>query len=341
MALPESHVVLSLTSHAGRFSGLEECLKRFSNQILKPDLMVLNIAEDEEFLLPHEVKNLEMPFKFEINFTTDLGPGKKIIPTLRSHPDSIIITVDDDLEYPDALCLDLLGEHEKYPEAIICGRVNLPFFEGTFPVSYSKWNRGTSWTPKFLHMAGTGGGTLFPPGSLHIDVLDEINYSKNCWSTDDLWIWIHTLRQNTEMKFTPIVFSESENNVTGLTSDGNYHFLNNYNLYKLWNFYKMEEVVKSYVSHYDIELATLTSNELAIFTEQDPQLDFKIDSYWEDEGVNIVLDNLEPRIQIEFTKVLMGLIAVIENQLKEQKKLRVTIRWSFRNLVKKIRDTRN
>jgi len=327
-----------LTSYPPRFSILKEALENFSKQVLQPDILVLNIAKSHEFVLPSEIKNLKLPFRFEINYTSDLGPGKKLIPTMHRYPNSSIITVDDDLRYSETLCLDLVGESKKNPNAIICGRVNLPLFDDRHPKAYNKWLHGCEWTPDFLYCAGTGGGTLFPPGSLNRDVLDEDLYSRLSWSTDDIWVWIQMLRSHTQLRSIPIFYSENPENGVGLTSQGNHFILNNYNLEKLWKFYKMEEVVTSYVEKYKIVLSQGHQKFDMLECDRSGNY-FKRDELWRNEDVREVLELLPPRGQLRFTKVLVELAGVIDSQLREQKKLKVTLVLTLKNLVRKFRNT--
>ena len=94
----QPNLVLSLTSHPPRFPFLLTQLNRVSKQTLFPDLLVLNIAEEDYSEIPKELAILDLPFAFEINLVENLGPGTKLIPTLIKYPTSTIITIDDDIK---------------------------------------------------------------------------------------------------------------------------------------------------------------------------------------------------------------------------------------------------
>ncbi len=74
--------VISLTSHPARFSTLGVAIDQLLNQRLIPKKIYLNIAQPDLDKLPPAIKNLEAGGILKINSCTDLGPGKKLIPTL-------------------------------------------------------------------------------------------------------------------------------------------------------------------------------------------------------------------------------------------------------------------
>lgn len=76
----------------------------------------------EEFQIPDWLKNLEKEYNnLFIYRTEDYGPITKILPTLErvDDPNSIIITVDDDLFYMNGLIEAHLNAREKYPDYAI------------------------------------------------------------------------------------------------------------------------------------------------------------------------------------------------------------------------------
>jgi len=75
--------VISLTSHPARFSTLDQSLKQLLDQHLIPKKVYLNIAEADMSKLPESVKRLESGGVLKINACSDLGPAKKLIPTLK------------------------------------------------------------------------------------------------------------------------------------------------------------------------------------------------------------------------------------------------------------------
>ena len=89
--------VISLTSHPARFDTLDQSLKSLLGQRLIPRKIYLNIAEIDIVKLPVAIKSLELGGILKINPCSDLGPGKKLIPTLKAEDSLPIIVEDDDL----------------------------------------------------------------------------------------------------------------------------------------------------------------------------------------------------------------------------------------------------
>ena len=60
---------------------------------------------------------------FEIrDYGRDIRSYRKLIPALRDFPDSVIVTVDDDVSYHRNMLKDLLLLHEKIPGAVLAHR---------------------------------------------------------------------------------------------------------------------------------------------------------------------------------------------------------------------------
>ena len=108
--------VISLTSHPARFNTLAKALESLMNQRLIPKKIYINIASTDMNKLPAEVKKLASDGKIEIISCDDLGPGKKLIPTLKLEKTLPIIVVDDDLFFEGDLTLKLMIQHHLTPE---------------------------------------------------------------------------------------------------------------------------------------------------------------------------------------------------------------------------------
>jgi hypothetical protein len=131
--------VISLTSHPARFSTLDQALKQLLGQHLIPKKVYLNIAEADMGKLPESVKQLESGGILKINACSDLGPGKKLIPTLKLEENMPIIVVDDDLIFESDLTIKLMVQHHLTPDNIVASRVHEIVFEANGDVApYSK-----------------------------------------------------------------------------------------------------------------------------------------------------------------------------------------------------------
>lgn len=230
--------VVSLTSHAPRFHALPEVLEGLKSQVLQPQSILLNIALDDIAALPEKVKVLDQEGFIQIVSTDDLGPAKKLIPTLQSHKEIPIITIDDDLEFDSELCLHLMVQHYLFPQAIIASRVHQITFNSNGEVNrFENWNKQyvDSEGPAADLMPTSGAGTLYPPQALHPDATDADLYSQLSDFTDDLWWYFQGRRNGTLVRrisgFSDLNFIESTQEV-GLWKNGNLE-RNESNLQKL------------------------------------------------------------------------------------------------------------
>ena len=187
-------LIVSLTSFPQRIQAVVNTIKTLLNQTTKPDRIVLWLAE-EQFPqlykdLPDELKNLEK-FGLEIKWCEDLRSYKKLIPSLRECPADIIVTADDDILYAEDWLESLYNEYLKNPENIYVRRARRVFIEENRIKHISvkedifTKNEGASYKNR---IAG-GSGCLFPPASLHPDVMN-IDLVKNLIPThDDVFFW--------------------------------------------------------------------------------------------------------------------------------------------------------
>ena len=198
--------ILSLTSHPARFDALALSLPELLKQTLQPSEIILNIARGDIAQLPQSVRDLAATGSILINECADLGPGKKLIPTLKRYPGVPIIVVDDDLTLRRDLTLQLMLEHQLYPEAIIASRVHrVTYAQNGSLEPFSAWEKGVDEVagPSLDLLATSGAGTLFPAGALHPDALDEARYIELAFHTDDLWWFIHGRRNGTSVRRLP------------------------------------------------------------------------------------------------------------------------------------------
>ena len=198
--------VLSLTSHPARFSALAQVLPLLKYQVLAPEKVLLNIAHQDMESLPASVRDLAKSGFITINEVEDLGPGKKLIPTLVQFPDLPIIVIDDDLYLTPDLTLQLMLEHKLYPTSIIASRVHhITYYEDGSIKPFSAWDKASeSFDGPALDLVATSGaGTLFPPHSLHDEALDVNRYKELAFHTDDLWWYFQAQRIGTTVRRLP------------------------------------------------------------------------------------------------------------------------------------------
>lgn len=183
-------LIVSLTSYPPRFAGLAATLVPLLVQSVKADRLILWVAHDDFKLLPGRVKRLTAN-GLEIRTTGDIGPYKKIIPTLNQYPDAFIVTADDDAFYDRYWLRDLLSGWDRRNNQIVFHRGHRIELNGSGrPRPYGDWTSCISGPQESAHIFPTGvGGVLYPPGSLAADVLDQETFMALCPRADDLWLY--------------------------------------------------------------------------------------------------------------------------------------------------------
>ena len=114
-------LIVSLTSHLPRFATLHRTLKGLLRQSVRPDRLILWIAETDE--LPAKVEALSKR-GLEIRRARHLGPFTKLLPALAAFPDAFIAIADDDVHYAPDWLEGLIGSHDPAAPAILCRRAH-------------------------------------------------------------------------------------------------------------------------------------------------------------------------------------------------------------------------
>jgi len=190
-------LILSLTSYPGRMNTLHFTLHTLLNQSLKPDRVILWLAEEQfpdgKRSLPRKVLKLRK-YGLEIRWWHDIKSYKKLIPTLSTFPDALIVTADDDFYYPPTWLESLYTAYLDQPEFIHCQRAHRIRTDPGGEISpYSEWEKITSnQHASFLTFPTSGGGVIYPPGCFHPDVLNEKLFISLAPTTDDIWFWACT-----------------------------------------------------------------------------------------------------------------------------------------------------
>lgn len=198
----KSNVTVSLTTYSSRIYDIYLVIESIFQQTLKPNKIILWLDEDEfsDETIPLSLKRLQKR-GLNIRYCNNIKSYKKLVPTLQLYPDDIIVTIDDDTIYPSDLIERLLKAYCKDTQSIYYTRGHLIRLDNDGSVlPYRQWDRLGDWTPMEKWSAfkvlsegtplalPTGvGGILYPPHSLHEDVLREDLFMKLCPYADDIW----------------------------------------------------------------------------------------------------------------------------------------------------------
>jgi hypothetical protein len=184
--------IVSLTSFPNRIGRVWIVVESILRQSHKPDKIILWLSSEQfktleelpQVLLNQQKRGLDIRFVKD-----DFKSHKKYFYALDEFPNDFIVTVDDDIIYPTTLIGQLVELNAIYPKSIICHRAYRIKVENGKLLPYASWNQIKDFDgPNFDIFFTSGGGTLFPPHSLHKEVLNDAVFKKYCFYADDIWL---------------------------------------------------------------------------------------------------------------------------------------------------------
>ena len=214
-------IIVSLTSFPARINIVVKTIKTLLTQTLKPDAVILWLAPEQfpngENDLPQELLDLNQ-YGLTIDWYKDIRSYKKIIPTLKKYPNTVIITTDDDIYYaPDTVesLYKSYLEHRNEVHAHRCDWLKvveedvqtphpnpLPQGAGEHACDAKTQKKVIKWEKTrelyldrhrgvaSFHNRLTGyGAVLYPPNCFYKDVCDESLIKELIPTHDDIWLW--------------------------------------------------------------------------------------------------------------------------------------------------------
>ena len=201
----QQKVIVSLTSYPARFGSIYLCLKSLLLQSAKPDKIILWLACDQG-QVTQEIKSLEQYGLTIVCGVEDLKPHKKYFYSMQEFPNDTIITVDDDVIYPQDLVASLLQTSAKNPGCVCARRVHKITFDADAKINpYSKWidKCKKERAPSFLLIPTGVGGVLYPPKCLDKRAFGKDLIISQGLMADDIWLKTMELLNGTKVVWTP------------------------------------------------------------------------------------------------------------------------------------------
>lgn len=190
---PEHEIIVSLTTFPERISTVWITIATMMNQTYRPKRIILWLARGQfpnGEGIPRKLLRLKKR-GLEIRFCDDLKPHKKYYYTMQEYPDKYVVTVDDDVLYPENHLEELWKTHLRYPEAVCCQYAHrITYTEQGHIEKYENWDScyGEQISPTLQILPVGCGGVLYPPHTLHRDLMDRKKISELCPMMDDLWL---------------------------------------------------------------------------------------------------------------------------------------------------------
>ncbi len=199
-ATKKEHIplIVSLTTIPSRIKTLHITIRSLLNQNVLPEKIILWLNDSYKNNIPSKLNRL-IGDTFEVRFSPYTFSHRKLIHTLESFPNHIVITCDDDLIYHPTSLKMLYQEHLKQPNVVIGNRCRrITYDKNNNPLPYLKWEfaEKTIKNEKLLMPVGAF-LVLYPPNSLDkrfndINLINQISPK-----SDDLWFKTMALLNNT------------------------------------------------------------------------------------------------------------------------------------------------
>ena len=207
-------VIVSLTTFDKRLFEVYLTIESIMQQTLKPNRIVLWLAED---LINKEIPQIlkrQEKRGLEIRYCNDIKSYKKLIPSLREFPNDYIITIDDDVIYEFDMIENLLTSYKVAPGFVYANRVRRMSIKNGKIDCYNTWKileKGMDDSP--LNIPTGVGGVLYPPHCFTEEVFNENVFMDICGQADDIWFKAMCLLKGTQSRLALIhnpVYYENE-----------------------------------------------------------------------------------------------------------------------------------
>lgn len=194
-------IVVSLTSFSKRIHDVYLTIESLLQQSHKPDRVVLWLSAEEfsDADIPAILKR-QCARGLDIEFVEkDLGPYTKFFYALQKYPEALLLTVDDDILYPQDMVDQLYRAHLKAPNEIHCTRGHrIRLDEKGELLPYKQWWRRNDDRDSSLMIFPTGvGGVLYFPGCFDDSIDDVEAFSRLAPNADDVWLKAMSLKAGT------------------------------------------------------------------------------------------------------------------------------------------------
>ena len=180
-------VIVSLTSIPSRLSTLDIVISSLLSQSQCPQQIILWLNEDLKQNLPQYLVRLEGDI-FKICYCEGNSSYRKLLPSLKDYPNSIIVTCDDDMIYPKNWLSGLYQCHKNRPKDVISqvGRL-ITRDDNKQLKAYKNWCflKYEYTRDNFLPVGY--GGVLYPCKTFSAEVFNEELFMKLSPKADDLW----------------------------------------------------------------------------------------------------------------------------------------------------------
>lgn len=204
----DKKIIVSVTTIPPRIKKIQQVMMRMLTQTVRPDRIVIYLGNSqfEGKKLPVFLKLQMELFGVEVRYVEDIGPHTKYFWAMKEFPNDLIVTVDDDIRYPNDMIEELYNSYKKHPNCVSARRCHLITFDEQGVIKkYTDWKYKYSDlidTPSMLLFPTGVGGVLYPPGLVHSETFNLENLKKLALKNDDIWLKFMEVMNNVPVVMT-------------------------------------------------------------------------------------------------------------------------------------------
>jgi hypothetical protein len=186
-----NQIIVTLTTIPSRIDNIWITLESIFRQSFKPDRLILWLSNEEFGNVVLPISLLKLKEKgLVINYCENMKSHNKYFHTAVKNPNACIITIDDDIIYPENMISNLIQMHNQYPFAVCSNMTHLVTFENGNLIPYTKWKHTYKKilipTHKLIQLGVCG--VLYPPQSLPNICFDKELIKELSLGSDDVWL---------------------------------------------------------------------------------------------------------------------------------------------------------
>lgn len=190
----KEEIVVSLTTYGKRLYDVYLTIESIMQGTMKPNNIVLWLEDNLKTEVIPLYLQRQVQRGLEIRFCKDIKSYKKLIPSLKAFPDSIIVTIDDDVIYEPDVLEKLVNAYNKDSHHVYANRVNKITIDATGePQKYSSWKVVKEMGESPLNFFTGVGGVLYPPHCFPNEVFNEDSFMNLAPYGDDIWFYAMAL----------------------------------------------------------------------------------------------------------------------------------------------------
>lgn len=199
-------LIVSLTSYGNKLQLLYLTIESLFHQTIKPNRIIVWLDETKY----SDINSLPMTLLsqkkrgLEIRLCKDVRSYTKLVPAVENFPDSVIITVDDDILYPVDFVERLVKAYNQDSSKVYFYRGHAVMFRSDGkPAPYIEWVKKGANGSSIYNLPTGVSGVLYPPHCFHEDILNSKLFLDLCPYADDVWFKAMTMLKGVECQHIP------------------------------------------------------------------------------------------------------------------------------------------